>query len=325
MKEEVTMAIQCYVRWDTKYCLRDEYANPPMLNVFNHSITLLENHPKQEKANISFSISSLPSISEILRERKWITYGIGPKGDKWKELHKELMEDTTYGGCMVRTTIEFNEDLDVSVNPDNLCWNMFNWNYVLNVTVSVEDNDDVDPRNPRVRELTLSKIVSIDPAYEKLDVSFMKIMVYVVDDEYCDPDFCIRGAIPPTIVQTEFEDTFEEVRTNQMELVIILAICLAFFSFYGFLLSARYLRRKWRARRRRVEDREKKEKSKEKELGELEELRAADEEYREKRKGKKKKKKSMSLLQSPSVELGAVESSDDESVSSSEYGMSSSS
>ena len=96
------------------------------------------------------------------------------------------------------------------------------------MTIKVEDNEKIDDKDPRKRYI-VAELKSID-LYNELNKADMKIEILVYDDEYCDPDICIRGALP-TEYNEIYDDEIQDVETNEAEMIAILVIFLLFVYF----------------------------------------------------------------------------------------------
>ena len=160
-----------------------------------------------------------------------VTFSLGVMPNFYDEKHmEELNEDQDLDGCVVKLELDYDENLDVSAIPLYLCWTNLTWAEEKNITISVENNDEIDAQDPRKRYIEVNELLSVDAIYNNINKINLRIQVLVYDDEYCDPDFCVRGRIDPEINDLEYDDEIQEIKTVQIELVVILII------FFGAIL-----------------------------------------------------------------------------------------
>ena len=81
--------------------------------------------------------------------------------------------------------------------------------------ITVYDNKIIDDQDPRTRYIKIKELRSMDPLYTDLVKEALQITVLVYDDEYCDPDICIREEdLPPVDNTLQFDDHLQDVQVR---------------------------------------------------------------------------------------------------------------
>lgn len=154
-----------------------------------------------------------------------VTYSLGAMPDFIKPENKaKLVDDDSFGDCVVRLELSFDDSLDVSATPLFLCWTNITWAEEISVTITVEDNDDIDDQNPREREISAIAVLSIDELYANVILHDLSVIVNVFDDEYCDPEYCSRSSISETLQELEFDDEIQERSASEIEIIVVLSL-----------------------------------------------------------------------------------------------------
>eukprot|EP00490_Sorites_sp_Unknown_P022304 CAMPEP_0114658590 /NCGR_PEP_ID=MMETSP0191-20121206/16046_1 /TAXON_ID=126664 /ORGANISM="Sorites sp." /LENGTH=642 /DNA_ID=CAMNT_0001881057 /DNA_START=651 /DNA_END=2580 /DNA_ORIENTATION=+ len=200
-----TYELDCIEYTEEVYCQMDTKGLPVHVFVLPEILVLYEGDYRGSRGIVKVSLGAMPDI-----------------------LSQENLDKlaSAEDDCVVKAEFLFNEELDISVQPNQFCWRNDTWSDSFDMEITVDDDDEINDVNPRIRSVRLYKITSIDDKYEGLKDENIEIKVTVYDDEYCDPTICARDE-PQEIVSTYgYEDEIQDIHLTAGEIT-------AFFVVFG--------------------------------------------------------------------------------------------